>query len=133
MTPPPELRIVRRRSGRKRDGFHVSSSFIQHAPRLSSGHACTLLLLTLWGRSAGSGQRWTRALPVRDLALTCRCHLRSIQRLIASLDQRGLIEVRRTGPGLIEVRLKVREWATLPDRGKHTTSSGMKKHFLARM
>jgi hypothetical protein len=115
---PPELRIVRRpRSGRKRDGFHVSSMFMEHAPRLSSGNACTLLLLALWARSAGGGHRWTRALPVRDLALICRCHVRSLQRLIAWLDQRGLAEVRRPGKGRVEVRLKYREWAALPDHG----------------
>jgi hypothetical protein len=53
----------------------------------------------------------------RDLALICRCDVRTIQRLIVALDQRGLAEVRRPRVGLVEVRLKFQEWAALPDCG----------------
>ena len=98
--------------------------------------SCTLLLLALWARSAGDNQRrhdWTRALAVRDLAQICRCHVRTVERLIAALDQRGVAEVRHPRVGLVEVRLKHREWAALPDHGKHTTSGRAQKHFLARM
>jgi hypothetical protein len=117
---PPQrklLRIVHPRSGRKRDGFHV---FMENLPRLSNGNSCTLLLLTLWAQSAGDGQRrhdWTRALAVRDLAQICRCHVRTLQRLIAWLDERGVVQVRRPGIGLIEIRLMYRQWASLPDLG----------------
>ena len=81
MPPPSELRIVRRRSGRKRDGFHVSSMFMENAPRLSSGNACTLLLLALWARSAGPVSRldagaW-RARPGADLPVS-RPHDRAL-------------------------------------------------------
>ena len=118
MPSQPELRVVRP-ARRKADGFTVSTAFIEHLPRLSSGHSCTLLLLTLWARSAGRGQRhdWTPGFLVGDMAELCRCSTRTVQRLVVWLDQRGLAEVRRLGKGRVEVRLKYREWAALPDHG----------------
>ena len=111
---PLKLRVVRRPARRKRDSFTVSEAFMMDVARLSSGKACTLLLLALWARSAGRSHDWTPALRDRDLAELCRCHVRTIERLIRALDQRGLAEVRRPCVGLVEVRLKFREWAALP-------------------
>lgn len=99
--------------------FHA---FLADLPRLSSGNSCTLLLLTLWAKSAGRGAakgqprpEWTLALSVEDLAQICRCDVRTIERELAALDKRGLAEIKRPGKGKIEARLKYREWETLKD------------------
>ena len=97
-------------------------AFLADLPRLSSGNSCTLLLLTLWAKSAGRGAKkgqarpeWTLALSVEDLAQICRCDVRTIERELVALEKRGLGEVRRPGKGQIEARLKYREWEALPD------------------
>jgi hypothetical protein len=118
MTPRLKLRVIRPPAGRKRAGFTVSEAFVSDVARLSSGNACTLLLLALWARSSGDNQRrhdWTRALAVRDLAQICRCHVRTIQRELAALDNRGLLEIRCLARGRIEARLKCGDWEALPD------------------
>src|ERR1035437_9630925 len=120
MTPRPKLRVIRPRVRRKRAGFTVCEAFVLDVARLSSGNASTLLLLALWARSAGRSHDWTPALRERDLAEICRCSVRTVQRLVVWLDQRGLAEVRRPGKGRVEVRLKYREWAALPDHGNPT-------------
>ena len=97
-------------------------AFLADLPRLSSGNSCTLLLLTLWSRSAGRGAakgdrrpEWTLALSVEDLAQICRCDVRTIDRELAALDKRGLAEIRRPAKGEVEARLKYRDWESLPD------------------
>jgi|ERR1017187_2089270 hypothetical protein len=121
MTPRPKLRVIRPRVRRKRAGFTVCEAFVLDVARLSSGNACTLLLLALWARSAGRSHDWTPALRVRDLAQICRCHVRTIQRELTALDLRGLAEVRHPRAGLVEVRLKCGDWEALPDYKSRTT------------
>jgi hypothetical protein len=90
--------------------------------RLSSGQSCMALVGLLWGKSAGRGMRkgearpeWTPSLRVEDLAQICRCDVRTIERELAALDKRGLAEIRRSGKGEVEARLKYRDWEALPD------------------
>ena len=99
--------------------FHA---FLADLPRLSSGNSCTLLLLTLWAKSAGRGRaktekrpEWTLNLSITDLAQICRCDVRTIEREIKSLEQRGLAEIRRPVRGEIEARLRYRDWESLAD------------------
>jgi hypothetical protein len=99
--------------------FHA---FLADLPRISSGNSCTLLLLTLWAKSAGRGVQkgqprpeWTLALSVEDLAQICRCDVRTIERELAALDKRGLAEVKRPAKGEVSARLLYRTWETLPD------------------
>jgi hypothetical protein len=99
--------------------FHA---FLADLPRLSSGNACTLLILTLLSKSAGRGAKrgdarpeWTLSLAVCDLAQICCCDERTIERELKALDERGLAEVRRPAKGEIEARLKFRDWEALPD------------------
>ena len=99
--------------------FHA---FLADLPRLSSGNACTLLLLTLWGKSAGRGRaktekrpEWTLNLSITDLAQICRCDERTIEREVKGLEQRGLAEIRRPVKGEIEARLRYRDWESLVD------------------
>src|ERR1035441_7703747 len=99
--------------------FHA---FLADLPRLSSGNSCTLLLLTLWAKSAGRGAakgqprpEWTFALSLEDLAQICRCDVRTVERELAALDKRGLAEVRRPAKGEVEARLKYKQWEALAD------------------
>ena len=99
--------------------FH---GFLADLPRLSSGNSCTLLLLTLWAKSAGRGAQkgqprpdWTLNLSVEDLAQICRCDVRTVERELAALDKRGLAEVKRPAKGEVSARLLYRTWETLPD------------------
>ena len=99
--------------------FH---SFLADLARLSSGNSCTILMLTLWDRSAGRGVQkgqprpdWTLALSVEDLAQICRCDVRTVERELAALDRRGLAEIRRPAKGEITARLLYRTWEALPD------------------
>jgi hypothetical protein len=99
--------------------FHA---FFADIPRLSSGNSCTVLLLTLWAKSAGRGApkgqkrpEWTQELAVEDLAQICRCDVRTVERELVAIEKRGLGEVRRPGKGTVECRLKYREWESLPD------------------
>jgi hypothetical protein len=99
--------------------FHA---FLADLPRLTSGNSCTLLMMTLWAKSAGRGAAkgdprpdWTLALSVEDLAQICRCDVRTIERELVALDKRGLAEIRRPGKGEIEARLRYRDWEALPD------------------
>jgi hypothetical protein len=99
--------------------FHA---FLADLGRISSGNSCTLLLMTLWAKSAGRGSKkgearpeWTLALSVEDLAQICRCDVRTVERELAALDKRGLAEIRRPGKGEVEARLKYRDWEALPD------------------
>jgi len=99
--------------------FH---SFLADLPRITSGNSCTLLLMTLWAKSAGRGSgkgqarpEWTLALSVADLAQICRCDERTIERELVAIEKRGLGEVKRPAKGQIEARLKYRDWEALPD------------------
>lgn len=99
--------------------FHA---FLADLPRISSGNSCTLLLLTLWAKSAGRGVQkgqprpdWTLALSVEDLAQICRCDVRTVERELAALDNRGLAEVKRPAKGEVTARLLYRTWEALPD------------------
>jgi len=99
--------------------FHA---FLADLPRISSGNSCTLLLLTLWAKSAGRGVQkgqprpeWTLALSVEDLAQICRCDVRTVERELAALDKRGLAEVKRPAKGEVSARLLYRTWEMLPD------------------
>lgn len=99
--------------------FH---GFLADLPRLTSGGSCTLLVLTLLSKSLGRGAHkgeprpdWTLALSVEDLAQICRCDVRTIERELVALDKRGLAEVRRSGKGEVEARLRYRDWEALPD------------------
>jgi hypothetical protein len=103
--------------------------------RITSGNSCTILLMTALVKSAGRGfkqqkgprQRyeWTLALKIADLAEICRCDERTIQRELIALEKRSLGEVRRDGDlieddkrlkkGEVAIRLKYREWESLPD------------------
>jgi hypothetical protein len=97
-------------------------SFLADIPRLTSGNSCTLLIWAIWAKSAGRGAKkgerrpeWTMPIPTEDLAQICRCDDRTIQRELVALEKRGLAEVRRPSKGLVECRLKYREWESLPD------------------
>lgn len=99
--------------------FHA---FLSDLPRLSSGNSCTLLLLTLWAKSAGRGNKkgeprpeWTLSLSLEDLAQICCCDVRTVERELAGIDKRGLAEIRRPGKGEVEARLKYRDWESLPN------------------
>lgn len=99
--------------------FHA---FLADLPRISSGNSCTLMLLTLWTKSAGRGVQkgqpraeWTLPLSVVDLAQICRCDARTVERELAALDKRGIAEIRRPAKGEIEARLNYRTWEVLPD------------------
>lgn len=97
-------------------------AFMADIPRLTSGGSCTLLILALWGKSAGRGAakgqprpEWTLGLSVEDLAQICNCDVRTVQRELAALDKRGIAEVKQPAKGEIEARLKYRDWESLPD------------------
>src|ERR1035437_3870804 len=99
--------------------FH---GFLADLPRISSGNSCTLLLLTLWSKSAGRGVQkgqprpdWTLALSVEDLAQICRRDVRTVERELAALEKSGLADIKRPAKGEIEARLLYRTWETLPD------------------
>jgi hypothetical protein len=99
--------------------FH---SFLADIPRLTSGNSCTVLMLSLWAKSAGRGyakgktrEEWTPELSVTDLAQICRCDERTIERELRALNERGLGEVKREGKGKITARLLYRQWEALPD------------------
>jgi hypothetical protein len=90
--------------------------------RLSSGQSCMALVGLLWDKSAGRGMRkgearpeWTPSLRVEDLAQICCCDVRTVERELAALDKRGIAEVRRSGKGEVEARLKYRDWEALPN------------------
>jgi hypothetical protein len=100
--------------------------------RLTSGNSCTILIMTALAKSAGRGfvkpkQRyeWTLALSVAELAEICRCDERTIQRELVALEKRGLGDVKRENDliendkrlkkGEVAIRLKYREWESLPD------------------
>jgi hypothetical protein len=91
--------------------------------RLSSGNACTLLIIHAVYRSFGrhpggkSAKRmeWTSQTSVQDWADLCRCDVRTIEREITGLEKRQLAEVKREGRGMVSLRLRLREWPSLPD------------------
>src|SRR5207245_188917 len=96
--------------------------FLADIPRLTSGNSCTILLMTIWAKSAGRGAKkgdkrpeWTQELVIEDLAQICRCDVRTIERELVALEKRGMGEVKRPGKGTVECRLKYREWEALPD------------------
>jgi hypothetical protein len=97
-------------------------SFLADIPRLTSGNSCTILIWTIWAKSAGRGAKkgekrpeWTQSLAVEDLAQICRCDVRTIERELVALEKRGLGEVKRPAKGMVECRLKYRDWESLPD------------------
>jgi hypothetical protein len=140
-TRPAKLNQYGRDSGSPSERMRVSDyerekgyspfyhSFMSDIPRLTSGNSCTLLLMTIWSKSAGrgfkvgrgnkgvSGERheWTVALSVADLAQICRCDERTIERELKAMGARGLAEVKTEGKGMISARLKYRDWESLPD------------------
>jgi hypothetical protein len=104
-------------------------SFLADLPRLSSGNACTLLILTILSKSLGRGAkkgepRPTATLPVAisDLAQICRCDERTIERELAGLKARKIAKVEPAGKGKVSVELLYRTWRTLPDYKSNVVS-----------
>jgi hypothetical protein len=91
-------------------------------PRLSSGAACTHLLLMIFAHSVGERVKETEAfqettgdLTTAQLVEECHCDERTIQREILGLAQRKLITYTQRKKGIWRITLLFRNWASLPD------------------
>lgn len=88
--------------------------FIADVPRFTSGHACTLLLLTLLAKTPPDSD-WIGAL-VSELAQIVGCTDESIERELKFLQEHQIAEVRLASElGITAVRLRWEEWEALPD------------------
>lgn len=103
--------------------FH---EWLADLPRLLGGSAVGYALcLNIVRLSAGRGfdpksspkQRFSFTTPISldDLSNLCRCDLRQLQRQIAELSERGVIESKSLARGLYSFSLCFREWRGLDD------------------
>jgi len=93
-------------------------------PRLSSGAICYAFIgvcnMLSLGRPRKAGQpwqEWTEPISKSDLAELCYCDEKGIQRQIAELTERGMIEVKtvRAGVAKYSIRLLYSKWQSLDD------------------
>jgi predicted ArsR family transcriptional regulator len=120
-SPPEKLR--RRTDYEKRSGWvPLPFAFLADLPRLTSGQACSMLILMIHAEAQGRRKYpnepppdWTLAHSLEYWASLCRCDIRTVQRERDQMKARGMVEFTVDTKRRTAFRLLYRGWQAIPD------------------
>lgn len=119
----PAEKLRRRTDYEKRSGWvPLPFAFLADLPRLTSGQACSMLILMIHADAQGRRRYpnepppdWTNAHSLEYWASLCRCDIRTVQRERDQMKARGMVEFTVDTKRRTAFRLLYREWQAIPD------------------